>query len=99
MFVVMVCQRLYIYTTTASVCAPCGTQCMTECCCGMAVQIENDPECAEIQDILKEMTGGRSVPRVFIGGVFLGGGDETEAAARSGSLQKKLAAVGCTMIM
>ena len=43
---------------------------------------------------MKKLTGGRSVPRVFIGGKFLGGGDETEAAHREGKLQALLEAAG-----
>ena len=43
---------------------------------------------------MKELTGGRSVPRVFIGGKFLGGGDETVAAHKSGALQGLLASAG-----
>merc|ERR1712241_874368 len=51
------------------------------------LKIDNDEDCNEIQDFMKKLTGGRSVPRVFIGGKFLGGGDETEAAHREGRLQ------------
>lgn len=40
-------------------------------------QIENNPHCNAIQDYLKEKTGARSVPRVFINGTFFGGGDDT----------------------
>merc|ERR1712223_763534 len=40
-------------------------------------EIENDPNCEEIQRYMMELTGGRSVPRVFIGGKCIGGGDET----------------------
>ncbi|KAI8463439.1 MAG: thioredoxin-like protein [Monoraphidium minutum] len=47
-----------------------------------------------IQDALLEVTGGRSVPRVFIGGTFIGGGDDTAAKAASGELQGLLQAVG-----
>ena len=43
---------------------------------------------------MKKKTGGRSVPRVFVGGKFLGGGDETEAAHRSGDLQGLLESAG-----
>ena len=43
---------------------------------------------------MKKLTGGRSVPRVFIGGNFVGGGDETEAAHRDGKLQALLEAAG-----
>ena len=41
-----------------------------------------------IQDIMLGMTGGRSVPRVFINGEFIGGGDDTVAKASSGELLK-----------
>ena len=43
-----------------------------------------------IQDYMQSITGGRSVPRVFVKGKFYGGGDETAAGARSGDLKKKI---------
>ena len=46
------------------------------------------------QDYLKSKTGARSVPRVFIGGKCLGGGDETAKAAADGSLKTMLKEVG-----
>eukprot|EP00007_Cunea_sp_BSH-02190019_P008853 CAMPEP_0174236868 /NCGR_PEP_ID=MMETSP0417-20130205/6249_1 /TAXON_ID=242541 /ORGANISM="Mayorella sp, Strain BSH-02190019" /LENGTH=105 /DNA_ID=CAMNT_0015315565 /DNA_START=26 /DNA_END=343 /DNA_ORIENTATION=+ len=49
---------------------------------------------AELQDALGEITGGRSVPRVFIGGNFIGGCDDTMAVHRSGGLVDKLKAAG-----
>ena len=58
------------------------------------MDIENDPKMDEIQDYMKEITGGRSVPRVFIGGKFIGGGDETAAADKNGKLQGMLQAAG-----
>jgi glutaredoxin 3 len=45
-----------------------------------------------VQDYLGKLTGGRSVPRVFIGGRFIGGGDDTAAAHAKGELQAKLEA-------
>ncbi|KAF8073193.1 GRXC3 [Scenedesmus sp. PABB004] len=48
----------------------------------------------DVQDALYEVTGGRSVPRVFIGGKFIGGGDDTAAALASGQLAQLLSAVG-----
>lgn len=33
---------------------------------------------------LQEITGGRSVPRVFVGGKFIGGGDDTDVSAWAG---------------
>lgn len=46
----------------------------------------------DIQDALRDITGGRSVPRVFVGGKFIGGGDDTAALARSGRLAELVAA-------
>ena len=45
----------------------------------------------EIQDALLEVTGARSVPRVFINGKFYGGGDETAAGCASGDFAQKVA--------
>jgi len=58
--------------------------------CIEIMEIENDPHMDEIQDFMKQLTGGRSVPRVFIGGKFIGGGDETMAAHKGGKLEKML---------
>jgi glutaredoxin-related protein len=58
------------------------------------LQLDSDSDGSEIQEILKGITGGRSVPRVFIGGKFIGGGDETAAAAANGSLEKLLTQAG-----
>lgn len=41
------------------------------------MEIENDPQCSEIQAYLKLLTGASSVPRVFINGRCIGGGDDT----------------------
>ena len=48
--------------------------------------IANHPEMHPIQDYLKELTGARSVPRVFIGGKSIGGCDDTKAMAAEGKL-------------
>uniref|UniRef100_A0A1I7ZVT3 Glutaredoxin-1 n=2 Tax=Steinernema glaseri TaxID=37863 RepID=A0A1I7ZVT3_9BILA len=58
------------------------------------IEIERREDCDAIQDYMGQLTGGRSVPRVFVGGKFLGGGDDTVAAKKNGTLQKKLADVG-----
>jgi len=47
-----------------------------------------------IQDVLKEMTGARSVPRVFIQGKCIGGGDDTERLEREGKLKQMLTEAG-----
>lgn len=57
-------------------------------------QATSADECAAIQDALLDVTGGRSVPRVFVGGQFIGGGDDTAAKASSGELLRLLKAAG-----
>jgi hypothetical protein len=41
------------------------------------VQLDQRDDGDAIQAALGEITGGKSVPRVFIGGKFIGGGDDT----------------------
>lgn len=55
-------------------------------------QIENNPHCEAIQDYMKQKTGARSVPRVFINGRFFGGGDATVSAAELSVHQANTAA-------
>ena len=50
-------------------------------------ELDSMDDGAAIQSALA-FTGATSVPRVFIGGKFIGGGDDTVALARSGQLQK-----------
>jgi glutaredoxin 3 len=47
---------------------------------------------SDIQAALQDMTGQRTVPNVFVNGQHLGGNDVTQAAAKSGKLQKMLLA-------
>jgi len=47
-----------------------------------------------IQSQMKQITGGSSVPRVFIGGKFFGGADDTVSAHKSGKLEKMLKEAG-----
>lgn len=47
-----------------------------------------------IQQVLSGMTGSSSVPKVFIGGQFIGGGDDTVAKAANGELAQLLQAQG-----
>ena len=58
------------------------------------MEIDGDDNCEEIQDYMQQLTGGRSVPRVFIGGECIGGGTETQAADRRGELRGLLEAAG-----
>ena len=45
----------------------------------------------DVQAELGRLTGASSVPRVFINGKFIGGGDDTARLAASGQLAKLLA--------
>mmetsp|Transcript_2888 Transcript_2888/g.7941 ORF Transcript_2888/g.7941 Transcript_2888/m.7941 type:complete len:179 (+) Transcript_2888:51-587(+) len=47
-------------------------------------------EGVKIQSILFEITNQKSVPNVFVNGQHLGGNDDTQAAARNGTLRKML---------
>jgi len=61
------------------------------------MDIENRDDCNEIQGYMKQLTGASSVPRVFIGGKCIGGGDETVAAHRSGKLEGMLREAGALL--
>ncbi|CAH1254416.1 GLRX2 [Branchiostoma lanceolatum] len=58
------------------------------------IEIENRKDCEQIQQILGKITGGRTVPRVFINGKCIGGGSETKAAENSGQLKVMLSDAG-----
>ena len=58
------------------------------------MEIENDPDCEEIQKYMQKLTGGRTVPRVFIQGKCIGGGSEAADAHESGQLRKLLQSAG-----
>jgi glutaredoxin 3 len=64
------------------------------------IQLDNLPagdNIIDIQDALGELTGARSVPRVFVGGNFIGGGDDTAAKAATGELKQLLTAAGVAL--
>lgn len=54
------------------------------------IELDSRQDGDDIQNYLAELTGGRSVPRVFIDGDFIGGGDDTEALQKSGKLEVML---------
>jgi glutaredoxin 3 len=58
------------------------------------VELDERDDGNAIQDYLGQLTGGRSVPRVFVGGKFIGGGDDTVALHNKGELKKKLEEAG-----
>ena len=53
-------------------------------------EIDGEPNSAQIQECLMQMTGARTVPRVFINGKFVGGGEDTVRMHKSGKLAKLL---------
>ncbi|XP_046839491.1 glutaredoxin-like [Xenia sp. Carnegie-2017] len=57
-------------------------------------ELDNRDDGEEIMDILKRITGGRTVPRVFIGGKFVGGGSEVRDFQKSGELVSMLKSAG-----
>nr|CAB3249413.1 glutaredoxin-like [Phallusia mammillata] len=50
------------------------------------MELNQRSDCGKIQQILKEITGASTVPRVFINGKCIGGGTETVALQRNGKL-------------
>lgn len=55
----------------------------------LAIEIGDRQDGGEIQDVLNDMTGvGRTVPKVFIDGVFIGGGTDVKKLYESGELAK-----------
>lgn len=54
-----------------------------------AIELDDREDGDEIQNILAEMTGARTVPRVFVNGKCLGGGTEVKKLYDSGELVKK----------
>mmetsp|Transcript_35106 Transcript_35106/g.99571 ORF Transcript_35106/g.99571 Transcript_35106/m.99571 type:complete len:99 (+) Transcript_35106:251-547(+) len=54
------------------------------------LEMEDRADCDDLQDELLKQTGGRSVPRVFIKGKFVGGCDDVTALANKGELKRLL---------
>ncbi|XP_002125050.2 glutaredoxin-2, mitochondrial-like [Ciona intestinalis] len=50
------------------------------------IELDKRNDGSAIQDVLNEITGARSVPRVFINGKCIGGGSETKALQVQGKL-------------
>ncbi len=82
---------MYTLTTLLSV-SPVGARALTAYARTRAVR--RHPDGRKVQDALMKLTGGRSVPRVFVDGKFIGGGDDTAAMARDGRLKAMLTAAG-----
>ncbi|XP_051733513.1 glutaredoxin-1-like [Ctenopharyngodon idella] len=58
------------------------------------VDISGRSDTGSIQDYLQQITGARTVPRVFIGEKCIGGGSDVESLDRSGALEGMLQAIG-----
>ncbi|RZF47230.1 hypothetical protein LSTR_LSTR004939 [Laodelphax striatellus] len=56
------------------------------------VELDNRNDGDSIQNILGVITGARTVPRVFVNGVCIGGGSDVKELHEKGELQKLLAA-------
>ncbi|CAF1458113.1 unnamed protein product [Adineta steineri] len=54
------------------------------------IELDDMSDGDKYQDILGEMTNASTVPRVFINGECIGGGDDTERLEKKGELEKKL---------
>ena len=55
-----------------------------------AIEIDRINEERLIQEALQDLSNQRTVPNVFVGGKHVGGNDDTQAAARDGTLQELL---------
>ncbi|OZC12631.1 Glutaredoxin [Onchocerca flexuosa] len=58
------------------------------------IDINKRSDGKEILDYMEQITGSRTVPRIFIGGHFFGGCDEVCKAKKNGALEQKLNEVG-----
>jgi len=54
-----------------------------------AIELDDREDARDIQDVLGEMTGARTVPRVFVNGICLGGGIDVKKLYDNGELLKK----------
>ncbi|XP_032687450.1 glutaredoxin-C4-like isoform X2 [Odontomachus brunneus] len=55
----------------------------------MVIELDDREDADEIQTVLGEITGARTVPRVFLNGTCLGGGTDVKKLYESGELIKK----------
>ncbi|GLJ21656.1 hypothetical protein SUGI_0403300 [Cryptomeria japonica] len=58
------------------------------------IELDTESDGSDIQAALKEWTGQRTVPNVFIGGTHIGGCDDTVAKHNSGKLVPLLSEAG-----
>lgn len=55
------------------------------------VELDLRDDGSQIQSVLLDLTGKRTVPQIFVNGKHIGGSDDLKAAVASGQLQKLLA--------
>ncbi|NXP12705.1 GLRX2 protein, partial [Thinocorus orbignyianus] len=51
-----------------------------------AVELDMNTHGSQFQDILQQMTGARTLPRVFVNGTFVGGATDTKKLHEEGKL-------------
>ncbi|XP_042317368.1 glutaredoxin 2 isoform X2 [Sceloporus undulatus] len=51
-----------------------------------AIELDRYENGSQFQDVLHQMTGSRTVPRIFINGTFVGGATDTQRLHREGKL-------------
>jgi len=59
-------------------------------------EIDGRKDGNELQNVFMQITGARTVPRVFIGGKCIGGGSDTQALQKQGKLVPLLREAGAT---
>uniref|UniRef100_A0A915PP93 Glutaredoxin domain-containing protein n=1 Tax=Setaria digitata TaxID=48799 RepID=A0A915PP93_9BILA len=58
------------------------------------IDINKRPDGRKILNYTRQITGSRTLPRIFIGGEFFGGCNELYASKKNGVLEKKLTEIG-----
>jgi len=59
-------------------------------------EIDSRADCDQLQNVFQQLTGARTVPRVFVGGKCVGGGSETYSLHNQGKLMPLLKDAGAT---
>ncbi|VDM44446.1 unnamed protein product [Toxocara canis] len=54
------------------------------------VELDLEPDMEKMQDHLRDVSGSRTVPQLYIGGKYIGGHEETREKDDSGELEKLL---------
>lgn len=60
-------------------------------------QLDTHPIGSDIQDLMLQLTGARTVPRVFIDGAFVGGADDLEMIDNDNKLVPMLKKAGVAL--